>query len=118
MSLDADDLCSVDNPSSVQFVMREWWEAESPSIYWFKKFKEYSYENGLGKINLDHFYYEQLNLVPLINGLPITEAISVCKHLYRNNIAKVIIEISEERVMMTKRDYSVTFAEQLSIISM
>ena len=118
MNLDVDVLCSVTNPSSVHFIMREWWEAESPSIYWNKKLNEYSHQDSLEKINLGHFYYENLDLVPLIHGLPLTEALTVCKDIYKNNIAKVTIEISEKSVMMTRRDFSVTFAEQLSIISM
>ena len=117
MSLDVDVLCSEDNPSAVRLVMREWGEAESPSIYWLKKLKEYDYMNGLEKMNLD-FSYHKKRYIPLVYSLPLPEALSVCKDLYRNNIANVVIEISEESVMKTKRDFSITFAEQLSIISM
>ena len=104
--------------------MKEWEKAESPSIYWYKKFKNYGRDQaGQGtsykKISrLDHFYYDGLNLVPLVHGLPLKEALTVCKELYKNNIAKVTIEIAEDSVLRTKRDFSVTFAEQLSIISM
>ena len=117
VSLDVDVLCSVDNPS-LQLVMREWGESESPPVYWYKKFKDHFVQNSLEDISLDYFFFGNPKLVPLIHGLPVKEAISVCKEFYNNNIAKVTIEISQETVLMTRRDFSVTFAEQLSIISM
>ena len=111
-------LCSEAYPSTVHLAMREWEKAESPSIYWFRKFKEYERRSSLDRISLDHFFYDRTDVVPLVHGLPVTEALTVCKELYKKNIAKVTIEISEESVLMTRRDFSVTFAEQLSIISM
>ena len=119
VKLDLDKLCSETNPSEVHFAMREWEKAESPSIYWYRKFKSHDQGRSLEKLSsLDHFYYDGMNIVPLVHGLPVKEALTVCKELYKNSIAKVTIVISEDNVLKTKRDFSVTFAEQLSIISM
>ena len=52
VNLDLDVLCSRANPSSVHFVTREWEKAESPSIYWYRKFKEYDLSGNLNKISL------------------------------------------------------------------
>ena len=71
---------------------------------------------SIQEISLDH-YISKESYVPLVHGLPVREALTLCKKLYKNSIAKVTIQISKE-VLMTRRDFSVTFAEQLSIISM
>ena len=122
VNLDLDVLCSRANPSSVHFVTREWEKAESPSIYWYRKFKEYDLRGNLNKISLHHHFsigqFFSDDMVILIHGLPVTEALTMCKEFYKNNIAKVTIQISEDSVLMTTHDFSVTYAEQLSIISM
>ena len=118
VNLDLDVLCSEANPSSVHFVTREWEKAESPSIYWYRKFKEYNLKGNLQKISLDHHFHFHDDMVALIHGLPMTDALTMCKEFYKNNIAKVTIQISENSVLMTTHDFSVTFTEQLSIISM
>ena len=70
---------------------------------------------SIKEISYDHI--SNVNVVPLVHGLPVKEALNLCKKLYRNSIAKVTIQVSKE-IMMTRRDFTVTFAEQLSIISM
>ena len=116
VNLDLDALCSEANPSSVHFAMREWEKAESPSVYWYRKFRKHYLMRSMQEIRLDH-YISKDNMVSLVHGLPVKEALTMCKKLYKNSIAKVTIQISKE-VLMTSRDFSVTFAEQLSIISM
>ena len=117
VNFDLDDLCSIANPEAVHFVMKEWEQTESPSIYWYKKFRAHEENVKLHKISIeDHITYD--HTVPLVHGLPVAEALTKCKELYKNNIAKVTIQISEDSVLMTTRDFSITFAEQLSIISM
>ena len=104
------------NPSDLRFVMREWEKAESPMVYWYKKLKEHDRKGSLDQIDLDNFVLS--NFIPLVRGLPQKEALAMCKNIYTNSIAKVTIQIAEDSVLMTKRDFTVTFAEQLSIISM
>ena len=116
VNFDLDELCSKANPSAVHFVMREWEQTESPSTYWYKKFEAHDQNGKLHKITLED-HSNDFN-VPLAHGLPVPEALMKCRELYKNNIAKVTIQISEDSVLMTRRDYSITFAEQLSIISM
>ena len=119
-------LCSEINPSDLRFVMREWEKAESPIVYWYKKLRDHDQKGKLHKISMeDHITYDNhesdfslYNYVPLVHGLPVPEALMKCRELYKNNIAQVTIQISEDSVLMTRRDYSITFAEQLSIISM
>ena len=122
VNFNLDELCSKANPSAVHFVMAEWEETESPSTYWYKKFKAHGQNKILHEINMrDHTAYDHPStwdhIVPLVHGLPMAEALTKCKELYENNIAKVTVQISEDSVLMTTRDISVTYAEQLSIIS-
>ena len=118
LNLDTDYLCSLHNPSSITFAMREWEKNESPSLYWFKKFRQLYRTRRLDEITLDYYIHGSNHpSVQLINGLPVKEAQIVCKEFYKKNIAKVKIEIADENVVKTRRDFSVTFAEQLSIIS-
>ena len=116
LNLDTDHLCSLNNPSSITFAMREWEKNESPSLYWFKKFRKHSIEKSFDKITLD-YYILGTRTVRLIHGLPVKEAQIVCREFYKKNVAKVKIEIADDNVVMTRRDFSVTFAEQLSVIS-
>ena len=119
VNFDLDALCSKANPSAVHFVMREWEKTESPSNYWYKKFRANDQNGELHEISIDdHIDKTYDQIVSLSHGLPTSEALTKCKDLYRNNIAKVTVQISEDSVLMTTRDFSVTFAEQLSIISM
>ena len=114
VNFDLDALCSKANPAAVHFVMSEWEQTESPSIYWYRTFAAHHLK--LDKISIeDHTTYE--HIVPLVHGLPVPEALTKCKELYKNNIARVTIQISEDTVLQTRRDFSVTYAEQLSIIS-
>merc|ERR1712218_154126 len=120
VNFDLDELCSKANPSGIHFVMREWAQTESPSVYWYKKFRRRKSENDksgkLPKITTeDQMSYDLI--VPFVHGLPVEEALTKCRELYKNNIARVTIQISEDSVLMTRRDFSVTYAEQLSIIS-
>ena len=50
-------------------------------------------------------------------GLPMLEMRRVCKEVFSKNVAMVTIEISEDSVTATKRDFKATFPEKLSIIS-
>ena len=50
-------------------------------------------------------------------GLPKLELRRVCKEVFSKNVAMVTIEISEDSVTATKRDFKATFPEKLSIIS-
>ena len=50
-------------------------------------------------------------------GLPKLELRRVCREVFSKNVAKVTIEISEDSVTATKRDFQTTFPEKLSIIS-
>ena len=121
-NLDIEDLCAETNIGSVKFAMEEWEMTNSPSIYWYKKLYKLDKEERLEDFNMD-FMAKFMDTaddlgVPLVHGLPLNEAMRVCKEVYAKNIAKVTIEISEEQVMMTMKDLGVTFAEQLAIISM
>ena len=75
------------NPSDLRFVMREWEKAESPMVYWYKKLKEHDRRGSLDQIDLENFVLS--NFIPLVHGLPQKEALTMCKKIYTNNIAKV-----------------------------
>ena len=122
LNLDIEDLCAKTNTESVKFAMHEWEKSNSPSLYWYKTLHKLDYEKRLDEFKMDFMtqYDEQTDDmgVPIVNGLPFKEAMRVCKEVYAKNIAKVTVEISEDQVIITKKDLGVTFAEQLAIISM
>ena len=86
VNLDLDELCSEANPSTVHFAMREWEKAESPSTYWYKKFQEHYLRESLQQINLDHLSYD--GMVPLVHGLTVKEALTMCRELYKKILPK------------------------------
>ena len=49
-------------------------------------------------------------------GLPTAEAIDVCKYRFRNEIAKVTVEIASPDVMELMKDVRVNFSDQLAMI--
>ena len=51
-------------------------------------------------------------------GLPEAEMNKVCKQIYKNDIVKLTLQISESEALQIKRDIRVTFADQLGVIGM
>ena len=51
-------------------------------------------------------------------GLPEVEANTVCKHIYKNDMVKLTLQISESEALQIKRDIRVTFTDQLGVIGM
>ncbi len=49
-------------------------------------------------------------------GLPTEEAIRVCRQRYRNDVAKLTLQISDPNVMQIRKSIRHTFADQLAII--
>ena len=51
-------------------------------------------------------------------GLPEAEAKEVCKTFYRENVAKVTVEIVGPDVMVLEKDIKTSFTQRLGIIGM
>ena len=51
-------------------------------------------------------------------GLPDVETNTVCKQIYKNDIVKLTLQISESEALQIKRDIRVTFADQLGVVGM
>ena len=121
--LDIEELCDERNLESVQFAMQEWKKTNSPSNYWRQKLRRLDYADKLEAFNMDFIITSDAKMIPwlnpayLVSGLPMKEALRVCKEMYSKNIAKVTIEIAADQVTMTNKDIGVTFPEQLAIIS-
>ena len=49
-------------------------------------------------------------------GLPEVETNTVCKQIYKNDIVKLTLQISESEAMQIKRDIRVTFTDQVGVI--
>ena len=56
--------------------------------------------------------------VNFLFGLPEADAKEVCKMFYRENVAKVIVEIVGPDVMRLEKDINTTFTQKLGIIGM
>ena len=111
--------------------MHEWEKTNSPSQYWHKKLRRLVDERILNEFKMDFIDPKTddndlkpkrgppiIVPVPFMSGLPLKEALRVCKEVYSKNIAKVTIEMATDQVIMTRKDIGVTFPEQLAIISM
>ena len=51
-------------------------------------------------------------------GLPEVEANTVCMQIYKNDMVKLTLQISESEALQMKRDIRVTFTDQLGVIGM
>ena len=58
---------------------------------------------------------DQMNF---LYGLPEAEAKEVCKNFYRENVAKVTLEIVGPDVMRMEKDIKTSFTQKLGIIGM
>ena len=70
----------------------------------------------LSELNLEDLVQWDSNIA-MRYGLPKLELRRMCKEVFSKNVAMVSIEISEDSVTATKRDFKATFPEKLSIIS-
>ncbi len=52
----------------------------------------------------------------ILHGLSMTEALKVCRHRYRNDLAKLTVEIIAPDVKKIEKDISASFSDQLGVI--
>ena len=60
--------------------------------------------------------HPQTDTWSFVYGLPKADAAEVCKAMYRENIAKVTVEIMAPDVLQIKKDIKTTFTQQLGVI--
>ena len=51
-----------------------------------------------------------------MNSFPQAEMIKICRSAYKNNVAKVTLQIAEANVLQIKQDIRVTFTDKLGVI--
>ena len=99
--------------------LQEWVLTNNPLTYWYNMVQRY----------LDHakptFKPSFFNMEPqiasekipakFVYGLPLEDAKKMCKIFYKENMAKVTLEILEPMVMQVKKDVRTTFTERLGV---
>ncbi len=82
--------------------------------YWFYQLSDINYEKRYRSLRLD-----QSTLIMNTNlsyGLPTDEAIRVCRQRYKNDVAKLTLQIADQNVMQIRKSVRLTFSDQLAII--
>ena len=115
--LDVEALCDFDNEGdSVALALDEWQLTNSPIVYWY---------NMVGKnmnfmkrtFNPDFFNTKPSSDIPhFAYGLPLDDAKNMCKIVYKENIAKVTLEILDPKVLQIKKDITATFTDRLGVV--
>ena len=93
-------------------VMLDWAETHSPLAYWERRFSDHGY---MWTYDLPGRAFSDGHR-EMAYGLPIEEAVKVCRWAYSNNVAKLTVEIAEPDVMEIKRDIKANFSDQLGVI--
>ena len=125
--LDVDTLCDFSNEESqgsIDIALGEWERVNSPITYWYNRVDRYlRYDSPLYdpmEVYEDpsDFYKFSYGL-PAFNefhdGLSLNHAEEMCKTLYKQDIAKVTLEILDSQVLRIKKDVKTTFASQLGV---
>ena len=117
-----------------------WARTNSPVTYWYNKMSPH---RAAGSSAYNPKYFDQdtedpgelfflkrlselcqicnsysliIDHVNFLFGLPEADAKEVCKMFYRENVAKVIVEIVGPDVMRLEKDINTTFTQKLGII--
>jgi hypothetical protein len=109
LDLNLDELCDEEGDwKYINFAMKFWERANSPLTFRLKTISD-------ARQTLSE--WEQKNsYTNFSNGLPTTEAVEVCRDVFKNSIAKLIVQMANRDVMQIKKDIKVTFADQLGTI--
>ncbi len=100
-------------------VMAQWRSTHSPVAYWFNKFHDENFS-----VKKDREVMAELLVQAqergrgpnLTHGLPTSQALELCKELFRKNVAKLTLQIRDPNVMKIVKSVRVTFADELSAI--
>merc|ERR1712117_273470 len=110
-ALDVDELCSFDpdthNPE-LDMVLREWNRTNSPLIHWYN-----SIVRNRTDYNIDEILSDKVHL---IHGLPESEAILMCRDLFKRSMVKIAIEVDNTNSQEQLLDISLTFAEAIGVV--
>ncbi len=94
--------------------MSDWEQTTSPQVHWYSQISAANYQHVYKTLRLEKATLESYTNISY--GLPTAEAIRVCKQKYRQDVAKLTIQITDPNVMQIKQDVRVTFADQLAVI--
>ena len=117
--LDVEALCDFDNEGdTVGLALDEWESTNSPIVYWYNMVERYM-DMGKRTFNPDFFNTKPSSDLPTFAyGLPLEDAKTMCKTVYKENIAKVTLEILDPKVLQIKKDVSATFTDRLGVVGM
>merc|ERR1712061_159618 len=110
-ALDVDELCSFDpdthNPE-LDMVLREWNRTNSPLIHWYN-----SIVRNRTDYNIDEILSDKVHL---IHGLPESEAILMCRDLFKRSMVKIAIEVDNTNSQEQQLDQKITFPEAIGVV--
>ena len=102
--LDYETLCSADSTGKI--AIETWRKQNSPLTYWAHRIEDN---------HIDLKYVEGQGSPMFHNGVEQAYAKDLCKDIYKNNIAKLVLKIGSPSATKIQRDVSITFAEQLGV---
>ena len=115
--MNLDELCNENSgKDTIQRVMLPWDNTHSSLIYWAQQMTHMS--PGWGHLEDIPSVEKTIHdtETSFVYGLPTWEANKVCKLKYRNDVAKITLQIAVPESMQIKRDVRVTFADQIGVI--
>ena len=92
----------------------EWESLNSPITYWYNKVDRFLRSNSPLYSPME-VYEEPLDHYKFYYGLPQKHAEAMCKTVYKQDIAKVTLEILDPNVLRIKKDLKTTFASRLGV---
>ena len=114
--LDVEDLCNeYGNWNTIDLAMRDWERTSSPTTHWFNELSIGNYKGRYKTYNLDHTT-TVITYTNISFGLPTKEALAMCKHKYKYEVARLSVQILEPEVTQIKKDVRISFSDQLGVI--
>ncbi len=91
----------------------DWQETSSPVQYWNEEMTDANYDKRAGSLDLGNALEMATNMS---YGLRTKEALRVCRRRYRNDIARLTVQIADPDVMQIKRDVKMTFPDLVGVV--
>ena len=113
LPLDPEELCDpYSNMDMINMVLKDWQMTHSPLVYWRNQLDSTHYLKRYRTLGMSSDGYRSTRM---IFGLPWEEGLEICKARFRQDFAKVTIEITDPKVMKIVKDIKISFYDQLGV---
>ncbi len=117
--MNLDELCSpYGNWKHINLALSHWRRTHSPLVHWLHQM-QYGPQSGQNRQRISKRLLKLSKSAiaeKFIYGLPMTEALRVCREMFSKSIAKLTIEFADANVMEIRKDIKTTFSDMLSAI--